>query len=265
MTDITTNILKELRKRTSVGVMDCKKALINSQGNIELAIENMRKSGAIKAAKKAINSATDGVIKMSITENYGVILEVNCQTDFVAKGDYFQKFAEKVLNTVIVDKITNIDILKSYFEKERIDLVMKIGEHINIRRVAALKGEVLAGYLHGTRIGVMVVAKNANQELAKQLAMHIAASKPEFINPENVSAKVVEKEYQIQLDIVMRSGKSQEIAEKIVKGRMKKFIDSVSLTGQNFIMDLNKTIGQLLTEYNAEVTNFIRFELGQEL
>ena len=264
MAEITASLVKELRERTGAGMMDCKKALTEANGDIELAIENMRKSGAIKAAKKAGNVAADGVIKTKIEGNFGMIVEVNCQTDFVAKDGGFQAFADKVLDAAFAGKITDVDVLKAQFEEERVALVAKIGENINIRRIAALEGDVLGSYLHGARIGVLVAAtKGADEELVKQLAMHVAASKPEFVKPEDVSAEVVEKEYQVQLDIAMQSGKPKEIAEKMVEGRMKKFTGEVSLTGQPFVMEPSKTVGQLLKEHNAEVTGFIRFEVGE--
>ena len=237
MAEITASLVKELRERTGAGMMDCKKALTEANGDIELAIENMRKSGAIKAAKKAGNVAADGVIIPKIDGNYGIILEVNCQTDFVAKDAGFQAFANKVLDAAVAGKITDVEVLKAQFEEERVALVAKIG--------------------------VLVAAKGADEELVKQLAMHIAASKPEFVKPEDVSAEVVEKEYQVQLDIAMQSGKPKEIAEKMVEGRMKKFTGEVSLTGQPFVMDPSKSVAQLLKEHNADVTGFIRFEVGE--
>ncbi len=264
MADITAALVKELRERTSAGMMDCKKALIESNGDIELAIENMRKSGAIKAAKKAGNVAADGVIKTKIEGNFGMIVEVNCQTDFVAKDGGFQAFADKVLDAAFAGKITDVDVLKAQFEEERVALVAKIGENINIRRIASLEGDVLGSYLHGARIGVLIAAtKGADEELVKQLAMHVAASKPEFVKPEDVSAEVVEKEYQVQLDIAMQSGKPKEIAEKMVEGRMKKFTGEVSLTGQPFVIEPSKSVAQVLKEHNTDVTNFIRFEVGE--
>jgi elongation factor Ts len=264
MADITAALVKELRERTGAGMMDCKKALVESNGDIELAIENMRKSGAIKAAKKAGNVAADGVIKTKIEGNFGMIVEVNCQTDFVAKDGGFQAFADKVLDAAFAGKITDVDVLKAQFEEERVALVAKIGENINIRRIAALEGDVLGSYLHGARIGVLVAAtKGADEELVKQLAMHVAASKPEFVKPEDVSAEVVEKEYQVQLDIAMQSGKPKEIAEKMVEGRMKKFTGEVSLTGQPFVIEPSKSVAQVLKEHNTDVTNFIRFEVGE--
>ncbi|PKH22797.1 elongation factor Ts [Enterobacterales bacterium CwR94] len=263
MADITAALVKELRERTGAGMMDCKKALTESAGDIELAIENMRKSGAIKAAKKAGNVAADGVIKTKIADGYAVILEVNCQTDFVAKDAGFQAFADKVLDAAAAGKVTDVEVLKAQFEEERVALVAKIGENINIRRVAILDGAQMNTYLHGARIGVLVSTTGASEELSKQIAMHIAASKPEFVKPEDVSAEVVEKEFQVQLDIAMQSGKPKEIAEKMVEGRMKKFTGEISLTGQPFVIDPSKTVGQALKEQGANVTNFIRFEVGE--
>lgn len=263
MADIIAALVKELRERTGAGMMNCKKALVEANGDIELAIENMRKSGAIKAAKKAGNVAADGVIKTKIEGKYGIILEVNCQTDFVAKDTGFQAFADKVLDAAMAGKITDVDVLKAQFEEERVALVAKIGENINIRRVSSLEGDVLGSYLHGARIGVLIAAKGADEELVKQIAMHVAASKPEFVKPEDVSADVVEKEYQVQLDIATQSGKAKEITEKMVEGRMKKFTGEVSLTGQLFIIDPSKNVGQVLKEHHADVTHFIRFEVGE--
>ena len=203
------------------------------------------------------------MIKTKIDGNYGVILEVNCQTDFVAKDAGFQAFADKVLDAATAERITDVEALKAKFEEERVALVAKIGENINIRRIAVLEGEQLGSYLHGARIGVLISAKGADEELIKQIAMHVAASKPEFVKPEDVSADVVEKEYQVQLDIAMQSGKPKEIAEKMVEGRMKKFTGEVSLTGQAFVIDPSKTVGQALKEQGADVINFIRFEVGE--
>lgn len=164
---------------------------------------------------------------------------------------------------VLADKTDDIDALKAKFEEARTALVAKIGENINIRRVAVLEAEELGTYLHGARIGVLVSAKGANEELIKHIAMHVAASKPEYVRPEDVPADVVEHEHQIQMDIAMQSGKPREIAEKMVIGRMNKFTGEISLTGQHFVMDPSKTVGELLKENNADVINFVRFEVGE--
>ncbi len=265
MVAITAALVKELRERTAAGMMECKKALVEANGDIELAIDNMRKSGQAKAAKKAGRIAAEGVIlaKVSADGKFGVILELNCETDFVAKDAGFKAFGEKVISAALADKMTDIDVLKAKFEEQRANLVAKIGENINIRRIAVLEGDVLGTYLHGARIGVMVAATGTDEELVKHIAMHIAASKPEYVKPDDVPAEVVAREHQIQLDIAIESGKPRDIAEKMVEGRMRKFTGEVSLTGQNFVMDPGKTVGDLLKENNANVVNFIRFEVGE--
>ncbi len=263
MADITAALVKELRERTGAGMMECKKALVEANGDIELAIDNMRKSGQAKAAKKPGRVAAEGIILTKIEGNYAAIVELNCETDFVAKDAGFKAFGEEVINAALAGRITDIEALKAQFEEQRTALVAKIGENINIRRVAALEGDVLGSYLHGARIGVLVAATGADEELVKHIAMHIAASKPEYVKPEDVPAEVVEREHQIQLDIAMQSGKPREIAEKMVEGRMRKFTGEVSLAGQHFVMDPSKTVAQLLKEHNADVKGFIRFEVGE--
>ena len=265
MSGITAALVKELRERTGAGMMECKKALVEANGDIELAIDNMRKSGQAKAAKKAGRVAAEGIILAEVAADgkFGALVELNCETDFVAKDAGFIAFGKEVMAAVLADKTDDIDALKAKFEEERTALVDKIGENINIRRVAVLEAEELGTYLHGARIGVLVSAKGANEELIKHIAMHIAASKPEYVRPEDVPADVVEHEHQIQMDIAMQSGKPREIAEKMVIGRMNKFTGEISLTGQHFVMDPSKTVGELLKENNADVINFVRFEVGE--
>ncbi|EHD22849.1 Elongation factor Ts [Brenneria sp. EniD312] len=265
MAEITAALVKELRERTSAGMMECKKALVEANGDIELAIDNMRKSGQAKAAKKAGRVAAEGIIltKISADGKYGVIVELNCETDFVAKDAGFKAFGEEVVSAALNDRIADVDALKAKFEEQRTALVAKIGENINIRRIAVLEGDVLGSYLHGARIGVVVAATGADEELIKHIAMHIAASKPEYVKADDVPADVVAREHQIQLDIAMQSGKPREIAEKMVEGRMRKFTGEISLTGQHFVMDPSKTVGDLLKEHKADVTSFIRFEVGE--
>jgi elongation factor Ts len=258
---ITAAQVKELRDRTGAGMMDCKNALTETDGDIELAIDNMRKSGAAKAAKKAGNIAADGAILIKNGEGFAALLEVNCQTDFVAKDSNFLGFANAVLDVAAASKVT-IEDLKAQFEETRVALVTKIGENINIRRVEYIDGANLASYRHGDRIGV-VVAGEADEETLKHIAMHVAASKPEFVNPEDVPAELVEREQALQVEIAMNEGKPQEIAEKMVVGRMKKFTGEISLTGQAYIMEPKKTVGEVLKEKKATVTNFIRLEVGE--
>ncbi|EMS1064806.1 elongation factor Ts [Providencia stuartii] len=265
MSGITAALVKELRERTGAGMMECKKALVEANGDIELAIDNMRKSGQAKAAKKAGRVAAEGVILAEVFADgkSGALIELNCETDFVAKDAGFLAFGKEVMASVIADRNTDIEAVKAKFEDARTALVAKIGENINIRRVAILDGAQVGNYLHGARIGVLVAAEGADEELLKHIAMHIAASKPEYVTPDDVPADVVAHEHQIQLDIAMQSGKPREIAEKMVTGRMNKFTGEISLTGQPFVMDPSKSVGDLLKEKNAKVTNFIRFEVGE--
>ena len=258
---ITAALVKELRDRTGAGMMDCKKALTETNGDIELAIENMRKSGAAKAAKKAGNIAAEGTILIKQGEGFAALIEVNCQTDFVAKDSNFLAFANEVLDVAAAGKVS-IDDLKAQFEEARVALVAKIGENINVRRVEYIDGANLATYRHGDRIGVVVTGE-ADEETLKHLAMHVAASKPEYVNPSDVPAEVVAKEREVQVEIAMNEGKPKDIAEKMVEGRMKKFTGEVSLTGQPFIMEPKKTVGEFLKEKGATVSNFIRLEVGE--
>ncbi|CAH1545180.1 MULTISPECIES: translation elongation factor Ts [Vibrio] len=261
MATVTAALVKELRERTGAGMMECKKALVEANADIELAIENMRKSGAAKAAKKAGNVAAEGAIIIKEENGVAVLLEVNCQTDFVAKDGNFTAFAEKVALDALATKATAEELVAK-FEEERVALVAKIGENINIRRVAYVQGTAIASYRHGEKIGV-VVAGEGDAETLKHVAMHVAASKPEFVNPEDVPADVVAKEKEVQVEIAMNEGKPQEIAEKMVIGRMKKFTGEISLTGQAFIMEPKKSVGEMLKEKGASVATFVRLEVGE--
>ena len=258
---VTAAMVKELRARTAAGMMDCKKALVEANGDMELAIENMRKSGQAKAAKKAGNIAAEGTILIKEAGGSAALVEVNCQTDFVAKDAGFLAFANEVADAAFASKVT-LEDLQAQFEEKRITLVTKIGENINVRRLQYITGEQLVEYRHGERIGV-VVAGVADEETLKHVAMHVAASNPDYLTPDDVPADVVEKEKQVQIDIAMNEGKPAEIAEKMVVGRMKKFTGEVSLTGQAFIMEPKKSVGDILKEKNATVTSFVRVEVGE--
>jgi elongation factor Ts len=258
---ITAAMVKELRARTAAGMMDCKNALVEAEGDMELAIENMRKNGQAKAAKKAGNIAAEGAILIKTADGVAALVEVNCQTDFVAKDDNFLGFANEVADAALATKAT-IAELQAQFEEKRITLVTKIGENINVRRVEYIEGVTLASYSHGASIGV-VVAGEGDAESLKHIAMHVAASKPEFLTPDDVPADVVANEKRIQIEMAMNEGKPQEIAEKMVTGRMKKFTGEVSLTGQAFIMEPKKTVGVVLTEKGITVSNFVRLEVGE--
>jgi elongation factor Ts len=258
---VTAALVKELRERTGAGMMECKKALVEANADIELAIENMRKSGAAKAAKKAGNVAAEGAIIIKEENGVAVLLEVNCQTDFVAKDGNFTAFADEVAAEALASK-ASVEELQAKFEETRVALVAKIGENINIRRVQYVEGAALASYRHGEKIGV-VVAGEGDAETLKHVAMHVAASKPEYVNPEDVPADVVAKEKEVQVEIAMNEGKPAEIAEKMVVGRMKKFTGEISLTGQAFIMEPKKSVGEMLKEKGASVATFVRLEVGE--
>ncbi|MGR5452612.1 translation elongation factor Ts [Vibrio alfacsensis] len=261
MATVTAALVKELRERTGAGMMECKKALVEANADIELAIENMRKSGAAKAAKKAGNVAAEGAIIIKEENGVAVLLEVNCQTDFVAKDGNFTAFAEEVAAAALASK-ASVEELQAQFEEARVTLVAKIGENITIRRVQYVEGASIASYRHGEKIGV-VVAGEGDVETLKHVAMHVAASRPEYVNPEDVPADVVAKEREVQVEIAMNEGKPKEIAEKMVEGRMKKFTGEVSLTGQAFIMEPKKSVGEMLKEKGASVSTFVRLEVGE--
>ena len=258
---ITAVMVKELRERTAAGMMDCKKALQEADGDMELAIENMRKNGQAKAAKKAGNIAAEGTILIKDVNGVAALIEVNCQTDFVAKDANFLAFANEVLDVAAASKVT-IEDLQAQFEEKRITLVTKIGENINVRRVEYVEGAALASYRHGATIGV-VVAGEGDAESLKHIAMHVAASKPEYLTPDDVPADVVANEKRIQIEMAMNEGKPEEIAEKMVTGRMRKFTGEVSLTGQAFIMEPKKTVGEVLKEKGITITSFTRLEVGE--
>lgn len=266
---VTAALVKELRERTAAGMLDCKKALVETDGDIELAIENMRKNGQAKAAKKAGRIAAEGVILTKVANGVATMMEVNSETDFVARDDGFIKFGQQLIEVASANKISDMDTLNNTevdgvkISDLRDTLVAKIGENISPRRVISVEGDNLGAYVHGARIGVIAILQGGDEELAKDIAMHIAASSPQFVKPEDVPAEVVAKEKEIQLDIAIQSGKPAEIAEKMVSGRMKKFTGEVSLTGQPFVKDPSMLVADLLKSKDADVINFVRFEVGE--
>ena len=273
MATVTAVMVNELRDATGAGMMDCKKALVAADGNMQAAIDAMRKSGAAKAAKKAGRTAAEGIITVAQEGNKVALVETNSETDFAAKNAEFVAFAQKVADLALANNISDIEALKAAtldgatVAEGLTALVAKIGENLQLRRVslvAANDGETLGVYVHSNkRIGVAVVLKGGDAEVAKHVAMHVCASKPDFVHPEDVSAEVVEHERQVQIDIAMKSGKPQAIAEKMVEGRMKKFTGEVSLTGQAFVMNPEQTVGQMLKEKNADAVSFVRLEVGE--
>ncbi len=270
MANISAALVKELRERTGAGMMDCKKALTEANGDIELAIENMRKSGQAKAAKKAGRIAAEGVILARAEGNTAVMIELNCETDFVGKDASFRAFGEQVLALAVANKISDLEALKAAamengdsVEVSLNNLIAKLGENMNLRRIIVVEGDNLGTYIHGGRIGVITKLVGGTTDLAKDLAMHVAANSPQFVKPEDVSAEVVAKEREIQIDIAINSGKPKDIAEKRVEGRMKKFTGEISLTGQMFVKDPSISVADLLKKEGADVLEFVRFEVGE--
>ena len=267
MAEITAALVKELRERTGQGMMDCKKALTAAGGDIEKAIDDMRAAGAIKAAKKAGNIAAEGSISVKVADDNkrAVIIEVNSQTDFLALQDDFKAFVNASIEKAFADRLTDAAPLIAAQEEARLALVSKVGENVNIRRLASVEADVVGSYLHGHRIGVLVALKGGNVELAKDIAMHVAASNPQFLDPSQVSAETVAKEKEIFLALNEDKikGKPAEIVEKMVAGRIQKFLAESSLVGQPFVKDPEVKIGDLAKKAGAEIVSFTRFEVGE--
>ncbi|MBD2838165.1 elongation factor Ts [Metapseudomonas lalkuanensis] len=267
MAEITAALVKELRERTGLGMMDCKKALTAAEGDIEKAIDDMRAAGAIKAAKKAGNIAAEGAIAVKVADDnkVAVIIEVNSQTDFLALQDDFKGFVAASLEQAFNEKLTDAAPLVESREEARLALVSKTGENVNIRRLTRVEGDVVGAYLHGHRIGVVVSLKGGTPELAKDIAMHVAASNPQFLNPSQVSEEAVAKEKEIflALNADKIAGKPENIVENMVKGRIAKFLAEASLVEQPFVKDPEVKVGDLAKKAGAEIVSFVRYEVGE--
>ncbi|SFV89210.1 Translation elongation factor Ts [hydrothermal vent metagenome] len=272
---ITASMVKELRERTAAGMMDCKKALAETNGDMEAAIDLMRTSGAAKAAKKSGRIAAEGLVKVNVTDDgkTATILEVNSETDFVTKGDTFIGFVDTLGALALKTTPADIDVFLTEtmengdsLEKARQDIVASTGENVTIRRVktvAVSDNGVIGVYKHGERIAVLTVLEGGDETLAKDIAMHIAASKPECISEAELSADLLEREKAIFVEQARESGKPEEIIEKMIVGRMKKFINEVTLSGQPFVKDPDTTVAALLKSNNATIKSFVRFEVGE--
>ena len=265
MAAISASMVKELRERTGLGMMECKKALVEADGNLELAIENLRKSSGMKAAKKAGRVAADGVVRVAVNGSQGTLLEVNSETDFVARDDNFSAFADKVIAKASLAASTDVDtLMEGELEDARSALVQKIGENITVRRIEKISASVVGVYVHSNeKIGVMIGLDGGSQELAKDIAMHVAASNPMVVNPDDVDPGVIEKEKEIFAAQAESSGKPAEIIEKMVGGRIRKFLAEISLVEQPFVKDPDQTVGQLVEAAGARVTGMVRFEVGE--
>ncbi|MCH9026969.1 MAG: elongation factor Ts [Proteobacteria bacterium] len=269
---ITATQVKELRERTGAAMMECKKALVATGGDMEAAVDAMRKSGLAKADKKAGRVAAEGavIVRQSADNQFAAILEINCETDFVSGGDDFRGFVDAVADAVLVGKPDSMDALMTLsvgsqsIEEARRSLVARIGENVQVRRFELVESAgVMASYLHGIRIGVVVSAEGGDVDLARDIAMHVAALNPQCVSDADVPAEKLAKEREILAAQARTEGKPEEIVEKMVDGRMRKFLAEITLTGQSFVKDPDLTVGKLLKQNNATVARFVRFEVGE--
>jgi len=268
---ISASMVKELRERTGAGMMECKKALVEADGDMDQAAEQLRKSGQAKADKKSGRVAADGKIVIAVDGGHAAVVEVNSETDFVAKDENFQNFADAVAQTALSGDFEDVARLNEAsladgrrVETARTELVAKVGENISVRRIAQVKsGGELGVYTHGARIGAVVAMKGGNAELARDIAMHVAATNPLCIDEDGVPAETLETERRIFSEQAAESGKPPEIVEKMVAGRVAKFLKEITLVGQPFVKDPDVTVGKLLKDAGATVTAFVRFEVGE--
>lgn len=266
MAAITASQVKELRERTGLGMMECKKALVETGGDIDIAIEELRKSSGMKAAKKAGRTAAQGLVAVELSENgdRGVVVEVNSETDFVARDDNFQGFVNAVVARAFTESGYDVSALAADMEEDREALVQKIGENINIRRLAHVEAPVVGSYVHSNqRIAVLVALSGGDVDLARDVAMHVAAVNPQVAKPEDMPAEVVAKEREIYLAQAKESGKPAEIVEKMVEGRVRKFLAESSLLEQPFVKDPDVKVGKLLKDGGADILSFVRYEVGE--
>ncbi|MAV07573.1 MAG: elongation factor Ts [Gammaproteobacteria bacterium] len=265
MSQVTASLVKELRDRTGLGMIECKRALAQSEGDIDKAIEDLRKSSGMKAAKKAGRTAADGVVAFRAEGGYGLVLEVNSETDFVARDEGFQGFVNTVLDAGFSAKQTDVAALMAGdLETKRQELVQKIGENISPRRADSVEAPVVGGYVHSnSRIAVLVGLSGGSEELAKDVAMHVAAVNPAVVNSDDMPADLVAAEKEIFAAQARESGKPEEIIEKMIVGRVAKFLKESSLVDQPFVKDPETTVGKLVKADGAEVLSFVRFEVGE--
>ncbi|WP_193164557.1 translation elongation factor Ts [Microbulbifer hainanensis] len=264
---ITASMVKELRERTGLPMMECKKALTEADGDIEKAIEDLRKASGLKAAKKAGRTAADGVVAAKVAEDgsYGVLIEVNSETDFVARDDNFQAFVAKVVDKAFADRQQDVAaLMEGELEEAREALVQKIGENIGVRRIQLVEAPVVGAYVHSnSRIAALVALSSGEVELAKDVAMHVTAVNPQVNKPEDMPADVLEKEKEIIKAQPDMEGKPAEIVEKMMGGRIKKFLKENSLVEQPFVKNPDVTVAKLVKDAGADVVSFVRFEVGE--
>ena len=272
MSKITAQMVKELRDRTGAGMMECKKALTQAVGNMDKAIEAMRKAGQAKADKKSSRIAAEGVITLSMKDNYANMIEINCETDFVAKDENFLEFVNVISNSsfdsyngVLEDFINSKHESGKTLEEIRLELISKVGENVKIRRIKTIgnNNAHLGHYMHGSKIGVVVILEKENNELAKDICMHIAAMKPAALNSNDIPKEDLEKEKEIYMAQAKESGKPENIIQKMVDGKMKNYISEVTLVDQTFVKDNDITISDLLKKHGNNILSFHRMEVGE--
>lgn len=270
---ITAKQVKELRDTSGAGMMDAKKALTETDGDMEAAVDWLRTKGLAKAAKKSGRTAAEGLVAVAVKDGKGIAVEVNSETDFVGKNADFQKMvagiADVALSVDDVDALKAADMGGKTVEQTVTDAVAVIGENMSVRRMAALTGETVVTYVHNAaapgmgKIGVLVAMKGGDEALGKQVAMHIAAVNPAALSEADMDASVVEKEKQVQMDIARESGKPEAVIEKMIVGRMKKFVAESTLLNQSFVVNPDVTVGQAASDAGAEITGFARLEVGE--
>jgi elongation factor Ts len=267
--NITADSVRQLRERTGAGMMECKKALVDTGGDLDAAAELMRKSGLAKADKKATRIAAEGTVAIERAGLDAVLVEVNCETDFVAISDEFQEFARDVARAALAHKPANLEALMALkvaggsLEERRRVLIAKIGENISVRRFARVSAPTLLGtYLHGGRIGALVALRGGDEVLARDLAMHVAATNPAYVDAGEVPAAVLDKERSILAEQTRGEKKPAEIIAKMVEGRLRKYLAEITLLGQPFVKDPDATVEKLLKKSGATVVQFARYEVG---
>ena len=267
MSNISASQVKELREKTGLGLMDCKRALEESDGDLDLAVEELRKTSGIKANKKSNRSAADGLIGIKSIQGKSFMVEINCETDFVARDDSFNAFMHEVLGIVSSSGDKSLEVLlEEGIEDKREKLVQKLGENIVVRRITSSQDNADSSgfYLHSNnKIGSIVSLKGGTEEIAKDIAMHVAATDPMAISPDEIPQEVLDKEREIYKAQSQESGKPEDIVEKMIEGKIKKFLSEESLTEQDFIKDSGIKIKDILKESNASILEFIRFEVGE--
>ncbi|QJC38570.1 translation elongation factor Ts [Enterobacteriaceae endosymbiont of Donacia fulgens] len=263
---ININKIKELRNITNISIIECKKALIETKGDINKAIDYIRKYAKIESIKKSKNETKEGIILDYVIKNFGILLEINCQTDFVAKSLQIINFGKNILTYIFKHKQTNISVIREIFDQERIKLIGILKENIYINRLGYIHGEFIGKYIHHSkRIGVIIRSNIDNDILMKQISMHIAMLKPDYICEKNIPKNIIDHEYSLQKSIAMKNNKSKIIIKKIIEGRLKKFINNITLYNQKFLLDNNKTVFHFLNENKMKIFEFICFELGSNI